>query len=110
MKETLPARATASHSSCEPGALVIDKAEPAALRLEPRDGDRFVLRQGAAGAIKVERAVSRRARASSLARADEINASLRLSGACQPKADAVGHRRLPDQKQDARSMMFRLPK
>ena len=55
-KETLPARATASHSSCEPGALVIDKAEPGALRLEPRDGDRFVLRQGAAGAIKVERA------------------------------------------------------
>ena len=52
--ETLPARATASHTSCTAEPLQIDKAGPAA-PLEPRDGDTFVLTQGAGGAIRVER-------------------------------------------------------
>jgi len=53
--ETLPARATVSHTSCTAGALKIDKAGAAAPALEPRDGDTFVLTQGTGGSIKVER-------------------------------------------------------
>jgi len=52
--ETLPARASVSHTSCEAGPLVIERAEPAA-GLEPRNGDRLVLSEGPGGAIKVER-------------------------------------------------------
>jgi len=52
--ETLPARASANHTSCEGGPLVIERAAPAA-GLEPRTGDRFVLSEGPGGAIKVER-------------------------------------------------------
>jgi len=52
-EETLPARAKVSHTSCEAGPLLIHK--PQVLRLEPRDGDRFVVSQGAAGSLKVER-------------------------------------------------------
>jgi len=54
-EETLPPHASVSHTSCEVGPLSIDKAPAAALRLEPRDGDRFVVSQGAGGALKVER-------------------------------------------------------
>ena len=53
--ETLPARATAGHTSCTAEALTIEQAGPAAQRLEPRDGDTFVLTRGAGGAIRVER-------------------------------------------------------
>jgi hypothetical protein len=53
--ESLPAGATASHTSCAAGPLVIDKAEAAAARWDLSDGDRFVVSRGAAGAIKVER-------------------------------------------------------
>lgn len=53
--ETLPARATASHMSCEAGPLLIDTASAAAHSFEPRDGDRFVVRPGPAGSLKVER-------------------------------------------------------
>jgi uncharacterized protein YkwD len=53
--ETLPARASVNHTSCAAGPLKIDKAGSAARQLEPRDGDTFVLTQGAGGAIKVER-------------------------------------------------------
>jgi len=52
-EEMLPARAKVSHTSCEAGPLLIDA--PQVLRLEPRDGDRFVVSQGAAGSLKVER-------------------------------------------------------
>jgi Cysteine-rich secretory protein family len=53
--ETLPARASVSHTSCTADPLKIDKAGPAAQPLEPRDGDTFVLTQGAGGSIRIER-------------------------------------------------------
>jgi hypothetical protein len=52
--QSVPARASVSHTSCGAGPLVIERAQPAA-GLEPRNGDRFVLSQGPGGSIKVER-------------------------------------------------------
>jgi hypothetical protein len=52
--DTLPARASVSHSSCAAGPLVIERAAPAA-GLEPRNGDNFVLRAEPGGRIKIER-------------------------------------------------------
>jgi Cysteine-rich secretory protein family len=53
--ETLPAHARVSHTSCEAGPLKIDKAEPGSQRLEPHDGDFFLVAASRGGALKVER-------------------------------------------------------
>ncbi len=50
---TLPARAIVTHTSCDPERLTFEHAGAAAPRIEPRDGDRFVVRPGAGGAIAV---------------------------------------------------------
>jgi hypothetical protein len=42
--ETLPARATVTHTSCDPAELTFARAGLAAARFIPRDGDRFVAR------------------------------------------------------------------
>ncbi|HJZ32044.1 MAG TPA: CAP domain-containing protein [Hyphomicrobiaceae bacterium] len=54
-REALPPGATATHTSCEAAALVFDQAEPAWRRLEPKDGDSFVVSRGRLGALRVER-------------------------------------------------------
>jgi hypothetical protein len=52
--QELPARATVTHTSCDPDQLTFEKAAAAtARRFTPRNGDRFVVRPGTAGAIAV---------------------------------------------------------
>ena len=51
---TLPARAIVTHTSCDPEQLTFEKAGAAAQRFAPRNGDRFVVRSGAGGAIAVD--------------------------------------------------------
>lgn len=50
--QELPARATVTHTSCDPDQLTFEKAG-AARRFMPRNGDHFVVRSGAGGAIAV---------------------------------------------------------
>ena len=52
--ETLPPRATATHSSCSPDALTFPPPVQAGARFEPRDGDRFVARRSGS-AITIQR-------------------------------------------------------
>ena len=52
---TLPVRAVVTHTSCDPEQLSFEQAGAAPQRLEPRNGDRFVVRSGTAGAVDVER-------------------------------------------------------
>jgi cysteine-rich secretory family protein len=51
---TLPVLAIITHTSCDPGQLTFDKATAARQRFEPRNGDRFVVRSDAGGAIAVD--------------------------------------------------------
>jgi len=54
--ETLPMRATVTHTSCDPAELTFERAGQAAARFVPRDGDRFVARtSGSAITIANER-------------------------------------------------------
>jgi cysteine-rich secretory family protein len=51
---TLPARGIVTHTNCDPEQLTFDKAGAALQRFAPRNGDRFVVRSGAGGAIAVD--------------------------------------------------------
>jgi len=51
---TLPVRAIVTHTSCNPEVLTFEKTGAAMHRFEPRNGDRFVVRSGATGAIAVD--------------------------------------------------------
>ena len=51
---SLPARATASYTLCDPGKLTFEKPGPAARPHEPRNGDTFVVRAGTSNAIAVD--------------------------------------------------------
>jgi Cysteine-rich secretory protein family len=51
---TLPVRAIVTHTSCDPEQLTFEKAAATPQRFEPRNGDRFVVRSGAGGAIAVD--------------------------------------------------------
>jgi hypothetical protein len=50
---TLPVRAVITHTSCDPERLTFERAGAAAPGFQPRNGDRFVVRPGAGGAIAV---------------------------------------------------------
>jgi hypothetical protein len=50
----LPVRAIVTHTSCDPVQLTFEKAAAATQRFEPSNGDRFVVRPGAGGAIAVD--------------------------------------------------------
>ena len=52
-QHTLPARTTVTHTTCDPGRLGFDQVRGTA-QFAPRDGDRFVARAGAAGAVEVD--------------------------------------------------------
>ena len=51
---TLPVRGIVTHTNCNPEQLTFDKAGAAPQRFAPRNGDRFVVRAGAGGAIAVD--------------------------------------------------------
>ena len=51
--QTLPVRAVVTHTSCDPEQLSFEQAGAALQRFEPRNGDRFVVRSGTAGAVNV---------------------------------------------------------
>lgn len=51
---TLPPRSIVTHASCDADPLTFENAGPARQRFEPRNGDRFVARSRAGGAIVIE--------------------------------------------------------
>jgi hypothetical protein len=51
---TLPVRGIVTHTDCNPEQLTFDKAGAAPQRFAPRNGDRFIVRAGAGGAIAVD--------------------------------------------------------
>ena len=52
---TLPVRAVVTHTSCDPEQLTFEQVGAAPQRLEPRNGDRFIVRPGTGSAVDVER-------------------------------------------------------
>jgi hypothetical protein len=51
-EHTLPSHTIVTHTACDAGQLSFDKAG-AALRFDPRDGARFVVRAGKGGSVEV---------------------------------------------------------